>query len=305
MALSQATSELQSKLRCVLDPTYRDWHAGELSIAGTGLETVVFHAWSPELGDVVFRVPWMRWISNDNDASMDTRELLAKERLLANHMAQHGVPCPRARYRGAGDFDFLVSQYVHNDRSAIDVRALGQAIRRIHDVPVIVESFRSYGSLSHDETLLERIRQRAKGIEPFAAVPLTLSDGAWMRRHLSLWSGCRSILHMDARPKNLLTLAGNLVGIVDWSNTLIGDPALELAKILEYGVDPTFLQGYSTADALSAIPRELELIYRLNTAIMLAVVFFSEAPSPSRAHEQLRRVFELLTALGERSELHP
>lgn len=47
MALSQAISELQSKLRCVLDPTYRDWHAGELSIAGTGLETVVFFSAAP------------------------------------------------------------------------------------------------------------------------------------------------------------------------------------------------------------------------------------------------------------------
>jgi Phosphotransferase enzyme family len=307
MALSPATSELQSKLRCVLGPTYHDWHAGELSIAGTGLETVVFHTWSPELGDVVFRVPWMHWISNDNEPSLDARELLAKERLRANHMAPHGVPCPRALalHRGEDDSDFLVYEYVHNDRSAIDVRALGRAIRRMHDAPVIVEPFRSHGSLSHDETLLERIRQRAKGIEQFAAVPLTLPDGAWMRRHLNLRSGCRSILHMDARPENLLTLAGNLVGIVDWSNALIGDPALELARILEYGVDPTFVQGYSTADALSAIPRELELIYRLDTAIMLAVVFFSEAPHPSRAHEQLRRVLELLTALRERSELYP
>src|SRR5262245_35417322 len=128
MALSQATSELQSKLRCVLAPTYRDWHMGELSIAGTGLETVVCHARSPELGDVVYRVPWMRWISNDNDPSLDARELLEKERLLANHMAQHGGPCPRVLHRGEDDFDFLVSEYIHHDRSAIDVRALGQAI---------------------------------------------------------------------------------------------------------------------------------------------------------------------------------
>ena len=306
MALSQATSELQSKLRCTLGPTYRDWHAGERSIAGTGLETVVFHTWSPELGDVVFRVPWMCWISNDNEPSLDARELLEKERLLAHHMAQHGVPCPRALalHRGEDDFDLLVSEYVHNDRSAIDVRALGQAIRRIHDAPVIVEPLRSHSSLSHDETLWERTRQRAKGIEQFAAAPLTLSDGAWMQRHLNLQSGCRSILHMDARPENLLTLAGNLVGIVDWSNALIGDPTFARARILEYGVDPTFLQGYSTADALSAIPRELELIDRLETAIMLAVVFFSEAPNPSRAHEHLRRVLELWTALRERSELH-
>ncbi len=45
---------------------------------------------------VAIRVPWTRWISNDNDARLDARDLLAKERMLANHMLAHGVPTPRA-----------------------------------------------------------------------------------------------------------------------------------------------------------------------------------------------------------------
>ena len=47
MALFQATSKRQSKLRCVLDPTHRDWRAGEFSIAGAGLEAIVFFSETP------------------------------------------------------------------------------------------------------------------------------------------------------------------------------------------------------------------------------------------------------------------
>jgi len=104
---------------------------------------------------------------------------------------------------------------------------------------------------------------------------------------------------MDARQANLLTRAGAVVGIVDWSNALIGDPELELARIAEYGaLDSAFLEGYESPGPREMPPQQLELTYRLDAALMLAVVFLSEAPDPERARRQVARVLELRAALG-------
>ena len=46
------------------------------------------------------------------------------------------------------------------------------------------------------------------------------------------------------------------------------------------------------------VPAEVELLYRLDTAIMLAVVFLSEAPDPVAAARQVARVSELCAALS-------
>jgi aminoglycoside phosphotransferase (APT) family kinase protein len=101
----------------------------------------------------------------------------------------------------------------------------------------------------------------------------------------------RRLLHMDARPANLLTHKGHILGLVDWSNALIGDPALELARIAECGyLTPEFLQGYGVADPFAHLPKAVEVLYRLDTAIMLGVVFLSEAPNEALAQAQVTRI---------------
>ena len=55
----------------------------------------------------------------------------------------------------------------------------------------------------------------------------------------------RSLLHMDLRAENILTSGGKIVGLVDWDNALFSHPALELARMAEYGVlNRDFLDGY-------------------------------------------------------------
>lgn len=100
---------------------------------------------------------------------------------------------------------------------------------------------------------------------------------------------------MDMRPANLLTHRSAIAAVIDWSNALVGDPALELARIEEYGhLSSGFREGYG--EAVNA-PRQIHLVYRLDTAIMLAVVFLSEAPNPGAARAQVDRVKELCARL--------
>jgi aminoglycoside phosphotransferase (APT) family kinase protein len=104
---------------------------------------------------------------------------------------------------------------------------------------------------------------------------------------------------MDMRPANVLTRDGHIVAVIDWSNALIGDPALELARIAEYGyLDAEFYAGYGMTDGFAHVPRSVELLYRLDTAVMLAVVFLSESPDPQCAQSQGQRVIKLSAQLS-------
>ena len=287
-----------ARLRAVLDARWPAWGVGELELIGTGLEAAVFRAESRAFGRVAIRAPWTRWISNDNDPSQDARELLATEQLLADHMRAHGVPAPRAfaLHRGDDDFDFLVSAYIPDDAGDEDPAAFGAVLRRIHDAPVTAEIERAIGQGDLAGTLATRLTERLAVVQRLAGEPLRAVSAAAVRE---LVAGARyrpSVLHMDARRANLRVEAGELRAILDWSNALLGDPALELARAAEYGVrSPAFEAGYG---ALPPVSVELETIYRLDTAVMLAVVFLSEAPDPAPARRQVERVQQLLAVPG-------
>lgn len=84
---------------------------------------------------------------------------------------------------------------------------------------------------------------------------------------------------------------------LDWSNALVGDPDLELCRLAEYapprenGLDlDQVLTGYGRPDAVTA---PWSWIYRLDAAVMLAVVFLHEAPDPARAEAQVERLLAL------------
>ena len=105
---------------------------------------------------------------------------------------------------------------------------------------------------------------------------------------------------MDLRPENILTRDGKIVGVVDWENALFGDPALELARMAEYGVlSRDFLDGYGGLDWETQLPMSLNRLLRLDAAAMLAVVFLSEVPDPRRARFAVEREACLCRALND------
>jgi len=302
IASPQAT-RLLCRLEQELQQTYADWQVGELSIIGAGLDALVCRADSIRFGPVALRVPWTRWISNDNDADLDARLLLEQEATLATHMRTHGVAAPQvfALHLGADSFDFLVSEFVENDRSLPEGQSIGTLLRAIHDSPVIDHRLAVQGDVPIEDLVAERLIQRAAVVEHLTNVRLPMPNLCDVRATLAWPAARRCILHMDVRPENMLTCAGKVRAIIDWSNALLGDPVLELARIAEYGyLSDAFLAGYGLADCFAHLPAGVELLYRLDTAIMLAVVFLSEAPDPDRAVTQVQRVVDLCDALNQR-----
>ncbi len=95
------------------------------------------------------------------------------------------------------------------------------------------------------------------------------------------------LLHMDFRAANMLaTLDGGslkITGIVDAANALAGDPAFDLARADEgVGLGADFWAGYESVHGKVERESEAYLLYRLETAALLAHVYEGSAQEAYR-----------------------
>lgn len=293
--MASRAAAIVCRLRTQLDLHLSGMEVTNLRLVASGMEFVVCRGDSPGYGPLAFRVPWERHFANDNDESIDARDLLRQEAHLASHARGFGIPTPEVRHLHLGDdgFDFLVSEFMVHDGSVPDRREFGQLMRAIHDCPVPDITPVMQGGREIVDVITERLLRRSRVIEKIAGVDLALPDTDAIRGSLEQSTGRASLLHMNARPENLLTRRNGIMGIVDWSNALVGSPALDLARIEEYGhLDSDFQDGYGANEAID-VPSSQRLLYKLDTAVMLAVVFLSEAPNSERAKPQIERVVNL------------
>ena len=298
MSMNSRRAEIVRDLRLQLDRHYATWQVDNLHLAAEGLEFAVCRGDSSIYGPLAFRVPWKQGISNENDESISARALLRQEAVLYSHARAFGIASPVARHLHTGDdsFDFLVSEFVVGDGSSPDSHQCGRLLRSIHDIPLPSISLVMQGEEALSDIIAERLLRRSRVVERIVGMDLPLPELDVVRTVLSQSSCKPSLLHMDARPENFLTWKGDIVSVVDWSNALVGSAALELARIGEYGhLNSDFLMGYGRSDA-TEVPLREEILYRLDTAVMLSVVFLSEAPDAKRAQAQVARVVSLLDA---------
>lgn len=287
------------RLGQIFEQQYADWQVVDLTTVGSGLDTLICQARSATFGPIAIKVPWYRWVSNNNDPDVDARELLQQEAVLSTHLAAYHVATPRvyALHRGDDDFDFLVSEFIAHDESKPDEYEFGALMRAIHDSPPPQLSFVMQGTTPLHVTLAERLTRRLEVVSRLTGTPFNTRSAADIQAILAQANTRQSILHMDARPENLLVYQGKILAIIDWSNALLGDPALDLARIAEYGyLSPDFLKGYGNQHCFAHLPRAVELLYRLDTATMLTIVFLSENRNVERGKMQFQRVSELYAA---------
>lgn len=291
--------ELLRRVARALDEVAPEWRISSLVPAGSGLEFLVLRGESPVVGSVAIRVPWVEHIRNENDPSVRARDLLRQEWDIAQRLARAGVPGakPIALHLEAG-VEMLVMEYVPHDESSAAAAALGEAVGHLHrEVRPPDETVMQFGG-AIEQVVAERIVRRLAVVRAAAGDLGPAPSGRAISGILGAVGGRRALLHMDLRRENLLCLAGRLRAIVDWSNALVADPALELARAAEFGsLDADFLRGYG-ANPLEKRPRAVELIYRLDAAVMLAVVFLHEAPDPDRAEPAVARVSRLCRELA-------
>jgi aminoglycoside phosphotransferase (APT) family kinase protein len=294
-----------------LSATLRDRY-GHLGITGLreighGLEMRVYRAESAALGPVAIRVPHSRWLNSGNEDHVDTRPLLRQDFELSRHLRAHDLPVPEVfvlHASGPGP-DFTIARYVESDDSELPEHEFGRLIRAIHEIPA--PALGLVCMESHDDAdrlLAERIGDRLMNLAAVTDLGAGFPD---IRAVLAADRDAglpRRLLHMDLRPENILVRSGRPVAILDWSNALIGDPDLDLARAAEYGsLTPAVLAGYGDARTFTMAPlaslTPRQAVYRLDTTVMLSHVFLDDAPDEARARhyvERTKSLCRLLTA---------
>jgi aminoglycoside phosphotransferase (APT) family kinase protein len=270
--------------------------AANLRPFAAGLEFAAFAA-DLDGRPVVVKTPWTRYIANDNDPDQDARDLLRQEAALLRFARSAGVPAPEvALLHVGGAIDLLATDLLPSDWSQPSAEELAAILVRLHSAPPPADPLVAQpGALA--SVVAERVARRARVVEQISGVRLGLPPEPELEATIGAAEEPPSLLHLDLRKANLLTSAGRIIGLIDWTNALVGEPALELARIAEYGsAPPGFFEAYARRRP-SPVAGVRELVYRLDTAVMLAVVFLSEAPDPATAVPQVARTRELAEAL--------
>jgi len=286
----------------VLNDEYGHLGITGLRPLGEGMDAKVYRAHSPELGPVAIKMPHARWVSSGNEPRLDTRTLLRQEWQLSKHLRACGLPAPEVFLLHTDDagVDFVVSEFIPSDRSQLPDAEFGRLIRAIHDLPIpAFDLVASQPPAGTDDVLAERITQRLAKLAAITGLPAGIPDIGMALSADRKDNGTPSLLHMDLRPANILVRAGRPVAVLDWSNALVGDAALDLARAAEYGsLTPAALAAHGSHGAFSMTPSTpRQIVYRLDTAVMLSHVFLNGAPDQAKARHYLGRTMDLCRAL--------
>jgi aminoglycoside phosphotransferase (APT) family kinase protein len=252
-----------------------------LRLAGGGVEFQVFEATAPDGSKIVLRTPvGGRFQSNPNDRHVDTRSLLHWEYIVTRHLDRLGFPVATPRELILGEPDVLVSDFITDDGHGTDQVALGALLLRLHHAPPPPMPPVAAHGLPAARLLPRRIADRFAELAAFiAALPPAPPD-----EQLTAVLASRptdKLVHLDVRASNLRSTGGAVRGLLDWSNALIGDPAMELGRLAEYALLPQNGLDYEAVLAGYRQPVRVDStafwIYRLDAAVMLALLFNSDA----------------------------
>lgn len=282
-------------LNAVIHSLKQQLNISDIRKVSNGLEFCILKG-EADARPIAIKVPRDRVFSNVNDAHIDSRTLLDQEFFIMKHLRSQGfmqIPEPLHDVEAAG-FGALVMSFVPGDDSDPNEFALGQALAKIHTSKPPTLGLSAQEGCLIPELIATRLGRRWKELSKFDSELPPMMDATKVLQTLQSIAGTKQLLHMDYRRANFRILDGELMAVVDWSNALVGHPALELARVHETGeTGKDFLRGYSSITPLPVVDKLTELLFRLDTAVMLALVFLSEDPDPTRVPQALKRVHHL------------
>ena len=246
--------------------------------------------------------------SNANDPRVDTRALLIREFEITRHFSGFGFPVAeplRLHLGGALDApDVLISRYVDDGGSRLDNRDLGQLVARLHGLPPPSLAPVATESRSGADVILFRLTRRWNEVGRLVPNwPPPLDRAVLADRLAGLTRG--GLVHLDVRSANLRRRQGRVQALLDWSNAFLADPVVEFARLTEYAryaeneLDMEMLRtGYAIVREAPPENATAMLACQLDTAVMLALVFLSEAPDSERGPQAAAHARELADRLA-------
>lgn len=287
-----------------LTDVIQSWGLVDPTPIGEGYDFDVYRARAADGAPVVLRVARRRFSPNAHDPWADSREFLEQEFAVVTYLTDVDYPVarPRRLALNVAGTDLLVSDYVPDDGAELDSYRLGLQLVRLHALKPPNLRLASQEGLPFEALVPTRLTRWWRELQLLVPeIPNMLPD-AVLRGALASRRHLRCLLHLDVRRANLRCVGGRVQAFIDWSNAILGDPAFELARIDEMarlpenGLDPDQARkGYGKPDWLDASDL-VHLIYRLDAAVMLALLFTAEEPGSKRGPDAVEHALRLLAA---------
>jgi aminoglycoside phosphotransferase (APT) family kinase protein len=271
----------------------------DVAAIGAGVESQVLRADSRQWGRVAVKLPLRdsSYVSL-NDPGATTEQLFQQEHLLLNYLEKSGFPnAPRSFFCGdISGLPYVIIEYLEADRDPRqDASKVGRILARLHRISLPDLKLSAQEGLPVPELIPARLTRRFAAYRQLSGSRAALPDARVMTGVLRDLSSPVSLLHLDVRSVNIIWDAPGRPKLIDWSNSLLGPPQLELARLAEIGDLRTgdVIRGYRAEGGEIAGSPDSELIFRLDAAVMLAVVFLSGDAGPELVAAMVRRVDEL------------
>ncbi|KAF4998182.1 hypothetical protein FDECE_11859 [Fusarium decemcellulare] len=279
----------------------------DVELAGQGLECFVIKATSPTYGRVVLRVPKTKLYQNANDPNVEAKHLILQEMRIYNLLQGGPVPVPRPyKYLEEDGYPAMLCEYVDDDGTDMTPEEMGRVAALIHSAPLPYPTMQTVALETADVYSTIELRMRRRFSVLSKAVP-EATDWVpdWNIIHDALEDLRRfpsSLLHMDFRDVNLRHNNQRISAVIDWTNTLIGPAAIDIFRTLEFSqVGEGFVKGYTEVATFPKATLQEEHVLRLDAALVLALVFTSEAPDSARGETAVNRVKELSSYLATKN----
>lgn len=285
----------------------RDAGLSSVRLIGAGVQFFVYAATHPRCGEVAIRIPRFEVIDTVNDRNMRSALLAEQEYRIASALHAEGFPVPRPveTRSGSNGLPILISELVAGDAAPPEWQDVGRLFARLHDLTPPLSLPTQPVGMALPDLLGERLESRMAALREIRPELTPLPPRTEMAERMRENEKAASLLHLDIRPSNLICAGGRVKALIDWSNALIGDPRLELARLSEYAQveenetdEAAFRVGYHEAGGGIAEETAADVMYRLDAAVMLALVFLSVVPKPALAPGQVKRVGLLMERLA-------
>ncbi|UCG88126.1 MAG: phosphotransferase [Gemmatimonadota bacterium] len=194
----------------------------------------------------VFRFPRRAWIADLFEQERRVHELVSRflaPKIAVPKIELMGEPAEGFPHRFAGHrfISGVPADAVDADLEVLLAREIGEALGTIHSIPVGDARAAGVAELDMDEPgrkdWLERGLDRAsqlRGYEP--AIDPALDWVADLSLPLHEYDGPVRVIHHDLGPEHLIVEAktGQLTGIVDWTDTILGDAARDFVGLVTW-----------------------------------------------------------------------
>ncbi len=258
-----------------------------------GMDFLTYRGKHESFGDVVLRIPKSRQLTYGNE-SYSSNEIIKKEIQIYQILSHNNIPSPQVYYYDCKEYPFIVYEYISNDKSIFDTYQLGMIMKNIHSITfndsIFIDEFKCF--------LSNRLYDRLQYINNKLGIPNPFKKKEEIFSSL-LVSNEMSLLHMDIRPDNILSLKKDIKGIIDWTYAMIGDPYFELCRIKEFDyandyklIDMEFIKGYGNYKLLKT-SKLTELIYDLDAAVMVLILFYENRKFINKFNRQKKHVKQI------------